>query len=458
MSKKTQARNNLETKAAFIYFITLIFIAFLSAFFQYIGNVDLAGILKPFLVFSVGAGLAYVVYSKKKKGESSQVFMWIVAMITIIIPVYAKFNYASNAGSTPEAWTFALESYNSSVLIIAMIILQQLLFDKKIILTSTVLGFVGWISFIFIALKNGAEYSNLAMDDQGGLLHGFILLREYYFIIIGILIAIVSYRNVPVIDDYDKQVTEHNKVIELRKLQLEEVFKTVDDLSVELAKISETVNLASKELSRNSSSQAVNLEEIVASMEEMSGSVSNTTATAKKTNEITKTTSKQAFEGKNVVKQTVLAMNEITEKISIIEEIAFQTNILALNAAVEAARAGSEGKGFAVVAGEVRKLAEKSQDAVKSIQEVGTRNLKISEQVIELFNKMEPNVKQAADLMAIATEATIEQEAGINQVNSGLEELNLITQKNSSSAGELAGLSDKLYNQSKKLLAILESA
>jgi len=458
MKNKTEARRNLEVKASFIYFVTLIFMSVLAAVFQMIGNVDWAGILRPFLVFSIATILAFIVYVKKKKGEDPQVYMWFIAMITIIAPVYAKFNYVIDGGMTPDAWTFAAESYNSSIVIIVMILILQLLFEKRIIITASILGFAGWIFFIYMAIKNGANYTFTAMREDGTLVHGLILLREYYFIIAGILIAYISYRNIPVLDDYDEQVIDYNKIIEHRKAQLEHVLETVESLSKELAEISASVNEASIDLSKNSSTQAVSIEEIVASMEEMGSSVSSTNQNTKETNKIAKLTSEQAIEGKNVVKQTVDAMTEITENINLIEEIAFQTNILALNAAVEAARAGEQGRGFAVVAGEVRKLAEKSQTAAKAIREVGNRNLTISERVIELFNQMVPNVKQTSDLVTIVAEASAEQDVGIRQVNSGLEQFNTTMQKNSTSAGMLASLSNQLYSQSKKLLEILERA
>lgn len=458
MNNSTNARKNLEVKAAFIYLLTLVFISLLSTVFQFIGNVDWAGILKPFFIFSVATVLAALVYIKKKNGQNAKIYMWIIAMITIIVPVYAKFNYVIDGGYTEDAWTFAAESYNSSILIIVMILVQQLLFDKRIIITSSILGFAGWIFFIYMAIKNGAHYTFTAMKDDGTLVHGLILLREYYFIIAGILIAYISYRNIPVLDDYDKQVIDYNLIIEQRRAQLENVLKTVENLSKELADISASVNEASANLSRNSTTQAANIEEIVASMEEMGSSVSSTNQNTKETNKIAKATSEQAIEGKNVVKQTVDAMKEITENINFIEEIAFQTNILALNAAVEAARAGEQGKGFAVVAGEVRKLAEKSQSAVKAIRDVGNRNLLISERVIELFNQMVPNIQQTSDLVTIVAEASAEQDIGIRQVNTGLEEFNSTTQKNSTAAGMLASLSEQLYRQSKRLLEILERA
>jgi hypothetical protein len=141
MSNKTEARRNLEVRAAFIYFVTLIFISAISALFQFLGNVDLAGIIKPVGAFSFVALLAYKIYAVKKRRGNPKLYMWVVATLTIFIPVYAKFNYAGNAGYTSDAWTFALESYNSSILIVGMIMLQQLLFNKTIIITSSIIGF-----------------------------------------------------------------------------------------------------------------------------------------------------------------------------------------------------------------------------------------------------------------------------------------------------------------------------
>ena len=118
-----------------------------------------------------------------------------------------------------------------------------------------------------------------------------------------------------------------------------------------------------------------------------------------------------AKEGGKAVSETVEAMKDIADKISIIEEIARQTNMLALNAAIEAARAGEHGKGFAVVAAEVRKLAERSQGAAREISQLSASSVDVAEQAGELLIKMVPDIQKTADLVQEISAASNEQNA-----------------------------------------------
>lgn len=225
------------------------------------------------------------------------------------------------------------------------------------------------------------------------------------------------------------------------------IFATSDSIGVSSSKIKDT----SKQTSLGATEQAASAEEVAASMEEMSANIQQNTENAQQTEKIAIQASDDIQEGNSAVAQTVDSMKTIASKISIIEEIARQTNLLALNAAVEAARAGEHGKGFAVVAAEVRKLAERSQEAANEINDLTTSSLKISEKAGNLLEAIVPNIDKTARLVQEITAASKEQNSGAEQVNNALQELNNVVQRNASASEEIAHNADDLSNKGNQL-------
>jgi methyl-accepting chemotaxis protein len=144
-------------------------------------------------------------------------------------------------------------------------------------------------------------------------------------------------------------------------------------------------------------------------------------------------------------------MKEIADKIGLIEEIAYKTNLLSLNAAIEAARAGEHGKGFTVVAAEVRKLAENSGNTAQQINELATKSVDIAEEAGKLLEAMVPSIKKTADLVQEITAASDEQASGVRQINDAMSQLDKATQQNASSSEELAATAEELSGQAEQL-------
>ena len=243
--------------------------------------------------------------------------------------------------------------------------------------------------------------------------------------------------------------------IQTMQEKLVEVVQKIKGNSNQISSAAAQVSQTASSLSNGASLQSSSVEETSASVEEMAASINQNSENAQTTDNIAKESASAATEGGDAVSGTVNAMSQIAEKISIIEDIAYQTNMLALNAAIEAARAGEHGKGFAVVAAEVRKLAERSQRAASEISTLTGDSVKVAEKAGSLLEKMIPDITQTANLVQEITASSEEQSNGVGQISSAMQQLNGVTQQNAAGSEQLAATAEELQNRSTNLQQVV---
>ncbi|NML76108.1 HAMP domain-containing protein [Rhizobium sp. S-51] len=214
---------------------------------------------------------------------------------------------------------------------------------------------------------------------------------------------------------------------------------------------SQELSASSEQLSQGATEQAASAEEASASMEQMAANIKQNADNAAQTEKIARQSAKDAETSGDAVNRAVAAMRTIAEKISIVQEIARQTDLLALNAAVEAARAGEHGKGFAVVASEVRKLAERSQSAAAEISAMSGETVQSAQDAGEMLNRLVPDIRKTAELVAEISAACREQDIGASQINEAIQQLDKVTQQNAGASEEMSATSEELAAQAEEL-------
>ncbi|MCP4129511.1 MAG: hypothetical protein GY754_00705 [bacterium] len=403
-------RQILEIKGSFFFFIMLAVLAVIAHVFQFVARIDADIIAKSACANVLGVTLTYIIFTRKRKLLSTTVLAWITSIYTIMLPLIVRYQYVKKFD-----WAYSVESYHISAITIIALILIHYLYDKKIYIFCWVFVIGNWIVFLVLADKIGGVTFHLhSKTPSGEVIHGIILLRELYYLLLMSILGFIGYRNIPIIERYDKKTMKQQKEIQNHVIFQSElnrhITERMNNFIVQVRKQTTAID----DFNDRIQGQATTFEEITGSLEELLGSselisdsageqvnesnrleiiieefkaIKNETKlnledTLKHIGALAGNT-EMGKEKLDNVERTINLINEqggkIADTVSLIVDIADRINLLSLNASIEAARAGDFGKGFAVVADEIGKLAIQTTDSVKDISSVLALNKKTTE-------------------------------------------------------------------------------
>ena len=247
------------------------------------------------------------------------------------------------------------------------------------------------------------------------------------------------------------EVGDLSRALQKMADKLREIVESMVTGANNIASASEQTSSTAQQLSQGANEQASSVEEISSTMEEMTSNIQQNSDNAQETEKIATSSAEKIKSVTLAAQNSLVSVKNISDKIGIINDIAFQTNILALNAAVEAARAGEHGRGFAVVAAEVRKLAENSKIAANEIVALSKSSVQTTEESGKLMVSILPEIEKTAKLVQEIAAASKEQNNGGAQINGAIQQLNTVTQQNASASEEMASNAEELTSQAEQL-------
>ncbi len=320
--------------------------------------------------------------------------------------------------------------------------------------------------------KTEAEVKKLEMSEETSSTRSGVLIFSFIAVVIAVILSLVITRGIinPILKGvkFTKLIASGDLTAQVEIDQKDEIGELAISLQSMATKLKEIVNdiisganniasasvemsSTSQQLSQGSSEQASSAEEVSSSMEEMASNIQQNNDNALQTEKISVKAADSVEKVGTASKESLKSIREIAEKITIIGDISFQTNILALNAAVEAARAGEHGKGFAVVAAEVRKLAERSKIAAEEIDVLSKSSVNLTEEAGKMMEELVPEIQKTANLIQEISSASMEQSSGAGQVNNAIQQLSQVTQQNAAASEEMATSSEELASQAEQL-------
>ncbi|MBN1925989.1 MAG: methyl-accepting chemotaxis protein, partial [Prolixibacteraceae bacterium] len=246
------------------------------------------------------------------------------------------------------------------------------------------------------------------------------------------------------------------KSFKLTVNRMNEIVESIQSSSRELFMASASLKESSQTLSQNITEQAASTEEISSTLEQLVSGFEQNSENAQVTKNVTNESAGKLIEIKKISVKSFQSINKITERINIIGDIAFQTNILALNAAIEAARSGEHGRGFAVVANEVKKLADNSRVTADEIVKLAKETLDITKLSETNFEKIVPEIEKSTLLIGQIADESVSQISSANQINSSVEQMAQSTQYNASIAEEISANATELAREAKHLRGLVD--